>query len=433
MKKADFFLEMPLLPEMTPVLQASIENAALVFGMERKDALALTLSVEEVYGYMCTHSDNNENVKLECKNGLYYMQVDFIFPGRNMNLRAFNLCTRISLEDENQLEEMGLLIAARSVDRLYLADDPGGAVRLSLYKEKTYPAVSGKIAIDERERSQFALMPVETGDVQRFGHLIAGLNSSILIPSFLFYPGKLVDMVNSGEYRVALAGDERQEVIGGIVWRESGQKTIEVFGPYIFAAIPGMAEALIEYCLEQIGRSDAVGVINRYPTPWLSQEYFELLGKTNIYSAEGNKREANAYYRQLGEDLGLKVWTDHDLQAYLESQYQRLFLPRNVKIVDHMGEQILSNSVFTSDFDHNRVTLRPLMDGRDAAENLSRHLQLFAHEKIYNIFFEMDLAEAWQSRLVPLLLDRNFKPCLILPYAGRGDLLLWQYEAGDSL
>ncbi|MEN6391574.1 MAG: hypothetical protein ABFD04_14270 [Syntrophomonas sp.] len=430
MKKVDFLLEMPLLPEMIPVLQASIENAALVFGMDRKDALALTLSVEEVYGYMCSHSDNIENVKMECKNGLYYMQVDFIFSGRNLNLRAFNLCTRINPEDENQLEEIGLLIAARSVDRLYLADDPGGAVRLSLYKEKTYPSVSGKTAIDDRERFQFALMPVETGDVIRFGQLTASLDSSILIPSFLLYPGKLVDMVNSGEYRVALAGDERQEVMGGIVWK-SGTKTIELFGPYIFASIPGMAEALIEYCLEQIGRSEAVGVINRYPTPWLSQEYFELLGKSNIYSAEGNRREVYAYYRQLGEDLGLKVWTDLALQDYLQSQYQRLYLPRNIKTVDYMGEQIGPNSVFTSDFDDDRVTLRPLLDGRDLAENLSRHLQLFAYEKIYNIFLEMDLIEAWQSRLVPFLLAHKFKPCLILPYAGRGDLLLWQYEAGE--
>jgi len=433
MKKADFFLEMPLLPEMIPILQASIENAAIVFGMDRKDALALTLSVEEVYGYMCNHSDSIENVKLECKNGLYYMQVDFIFPGRNLNLRAFNLCTRIGLEDENQLEEMGLLIAARSVDRLYLVDDPGGAVRLSLYKEKTYPVVSGKVSIDERERSKFALMPVEAQDLKRFAQLTASLDSSMFIPSFLLYPGKLVDMVKSGQYRVALAGDEQQEVIGGIVWKESSQKTIELFGPYIFTAVSGMAEALIEYCLEQIGRSDAVGVINRYPTPWLSKEYFELLGKTNIYSPEVPKREADAYYRQLGEDLGLKVWTDPDLKAYLQFQYQRLFLPRDVKIVTHMGEQIRSNSVFTSDFDHNQVTLRPLMDGWDAAENLDEHLQLFAHEKISNIFFEMDLAEGWQSRLVPLLLGNRFKPCLILPYAGRGDLLLWQYETGDLL
>lgn len=433
MKKADLFLEMPLLPEMAPVLQASIENAAIVFGLDRKDALALTLAVEEVYGYMCKHGDNIQNVKLQCKNGLYYMQVDFIFADRNLNLRAFNLCTRINLEDETQLEEVGMLIAARSVDRLYLADDAGGAIRLSLYKEKTYPVVSGKVTVDQRERSEFTLMPAEAENLKRFGQLIASLESSLLIPSFLLYPGKLVDMVNSGEYRVALAGGKQQDVIGGIVWRESGQKTIEMFGPYIFVEIPGMAEALIEYCLEQIGRSDAVGVINCYPTPWLSKEYFELLGRTNIYSAEGNKREVYAYYRQLGEDPGLKVWTNPDLTAYLKSQYQRLFLPRDLKIVEHMGEQIHSNSVFTSDFDHNQVTLRPLMDGRDAAENLIQHLQLFACEGIYNIFFEMDLGEAWQSQLVPVLLANKFKPCLIQPNAGRGDLLVWQYEAGGQL
>ncbi|MEQ8175885.1 MAG: hypothetical protein ABRQ26_12535 [Syntrophomonadaceae bacterium] len=431
MKKADFSLEMPLLPEMIPVLQASVENAAAVFGMDRKDALALTLAVEEVYCYMCSHGDNIDKVRLECQNGLYYVQVDFIFNDRNLNLGAFNLCTRISQDDEKQLEEMGLLIAARSVDRLYLADDTGSAVRLSLYKEKTYPAVREKAALDERERTKFALLPVEAEGLKSLAELTPGLDSALFIPSFLLYPGKLVDMVKSGEYRAALAGDDKQEVIGGIVWRESNQKTVELYGPYIFAEIPGMAEALIEYFLEQIGRSDAVGVLSRYPSPWLSKEYFELLGKINIHTAEVNKREADAYYRQLGEDLGMKVWTHPELTAYLQSQYQRLFLPRDIKDVRNMGEQINPHSVFTSDFGNNQVTLRPLMDGRDAAENLSRHLQLFAHEKIYNIFLEMDLAQAWQSRLAPPLLANRFKPCLILPYAGRGDLLLWQYEAGE--
>jgi hypothetical protein len=74
------------------------------------------------------------------------------------------------------------------------------------------------------------------------------------------------------------------------------------------------------------------------------------------------------------------------------------------------------------------ATLRPIWDGRDAAGNLARHVELLRNEGLTNILGSLDLGEAWQAEMIPAWLDGGFIPRLILPYAGRGDLLLLQYS-----
>jgi hypothetical protein len=44
------------------------------------------------------------------------------------------------------------------------------------------------------------------------------------------------------------------------------------------------------------------------------------------------------------------------------------------------------------------------------------------------IFFEMDLKESWQSHFTPALLKNGFEPKIVVPYGGRGDLLIFQHR-----
>lgn len=433
-QKRELTIELNLLLENLPIIMNVVEQAALVFGMQAKDALALTLASEEVFSYLCTQTEIKDTIRMVCRNGIYYIQLDFIFPRGNLNLRAFNLGTDIDLEDDRQLGEIGLLIAARSVDRLFINDEQSRAMVLSLYKEKSYPPAEISASPLPQERACFFLNQPDNEDLKSFCQLALSLGTDTQdVPAFMSYPGKFVDMIHSGEYQTALAFDEQQAVIGGIVWKAQAQKTVETFGPYLFAQVNGMPEVLIEYCLEQIGRSDAVGVINRCGIAELSEQYFEKLGSIRNFRTDGKIMETTAYYRQLCEDPGQRIWTHPDLLPYLQSQYQRLFLPRDLRPVNNMGEQGNPHSVFSAEFDRKQVILRPLLGGEDAAVNLNRHLQLFAREKILNIFFEIDLGLAWHSEMIPALFGLGFKPCLILPYAGKADLLLMQYQAGELL
>ena len=99
----EIMLEIAPTVDMTAVIAAMTEKFAMACGMQAKEALALTLAVEEVFSYLCTSITEKEKIRIYCKQGQYYLQVDFVFPGRNINLRAFNLATDFSFEDENQL------------------------------------------------------------------------------------------------------------------------------------------------------------------------------------------------------------------------------------------------------------------------------------------------------------------------------------------
>jgi len=74
------------------------------------------------------------------------------------------------------------------------------------------------------------------------------------------------------------------------------------------------------------------------------------------------------------------------------------------------------------------VSLLPMRPGKDMEENLRNHLRLLWNEGWRNIFFEMDLAKSWQVEFTPALFKNNFHPCLLLPYAGEGDLVLFQAD-----
>lgn len=117
------------------------------------------------------------------------------------------------------------------------------------------------------------------------------------------------------------------------------------------------------------------------------------------------------------------------LEAYIRREYARLVLPRAIRIDLPAGENLPPHSVLSVEFDRFRgyVTLRPMWSGADAAENIERHVELMQEERILNVRFVVDLGHAWQSIFIPGLLDRGFEPRFVLPYAGKGDIVFFQF------
>jgi hypothetical protein len=70
--------------------------------------------------------------------------------------------------------------------------------------------------------------------------------------------------------------------------------------------------------------------------------------------------------------------------------------------------------------------MHPLQSGKDIAENLKNHLQLFIKESFRNLFFEMDLGIYWHSYFASALVSEGFVPRLILPYGGKCDVVVFQ-------
>ncbi|MEA3332971.1 MAG: hypothetical protein U9Q58_05185 [Pseudomonadota bacterium] len=125
-----------------PTIQTFIEKTALAFGLGQTEALALTLAGEEIFNYLCTQVKPEAEIEISCYEGGYYAALNFSLPLRNLAMRTFNLTATINIEDENSLDEMGLLLASRMVDQLRISQNDSGRLQLLLRKEKSYPKIT---------------------------------------------------------------------------------------------------------------------------------------------------------------------------------------------------------------------------------------------------------------------------------------------------
>ncbi len=425
-------LTAPLDQDFLPVVTSFTEHSAAAHGLAAAEAMKLTLAAEEIFVYLSRISAPGESIRVEALGGGYYAQIKFVFAGRDLDLRVFNLTASPSLDDEAGLAELGLIIASRSVDRFSIADEAEG-LGLVLVKEKAYPAAENLEPPAAEPLADYSAAAASPEQVKLFARLLPAWQPIHLYPPDFGSPGKMVDMTSGGEYSIAVATDHKGRLGGGVVWRWSGPRMVECYGPYLFnQSAPEMAVVLIEACLGKIAKSDAVGLICRYAGPELPRDYFEELGRLEIVLPDGSGRDRPCYYRQLQEDPGASVWAHPELNEFLSEQYKRLFFAREIRLTRDEGEEKPAHSVLAAKLDRpqGEATLRPVWPGADIERNLHKHVQVLTAEKFHNLFFEIDLGRAWQADLAPVLLENGFEPRLVLPYAGEADLLLFQRRSG---
>jgi hypothetical protein len=253
-----------------------------------------------------------------------------------------------------------------------------------------------------------------------------------LYPVDFRFPGKMADMVTLGRHHILVATDGGADVAGGIVWHTAGARMIEAFGPYLFdqPAEHGMAEALVNGFLMEVGKTNALCVTNTCATAELPEGYFELLGSIDRVGPDGQKQPLPVYYRQLKEDPGLSVWTHPYLEPFLRREYDRLFLAREIRLTADAGESRPAHALFSirADRVHGFVVLRLIWDGADAEIRLDEHVKSLKEEGFAEIYFEADLAFPWETRLAPVFARIGFEPRLVVPHAGIGDIVSFQYR-----
>ncbi|MBI5521663.1 MAG: hypothetical protein HY910_03460 [Desulfarculus sp.] len=441
---ADLSLSAPLDMAFLPVATGFAEQAALGLGLGRAEAMKLTLASEEVFSYLCRVSPPGQGVLLKAQGRLYCVHLSFVFQTRHLDLRLLNLTASPSLEDQADLDELGLLLASRSVERFSVQDQDEQGLRLLLIKDKAYPADEEPPPPPPPFAGPLAVGPAQDGDLLLLARMLRGQAEPC--PHDFTIPGKLMDMGASGEYGVLVARDRQGNLGGAMLWRylaetsfwtTSGGSTVTCFGPYLFGQPAGstLAADLVEACLGRLAKSDALGLLCTMPTSSLPREYFEKLGTLNFRDGQGQDRELAMYYRELREDPGASLWASPEVIPFLEEQYRRLAFARRLRPASHQGERRPEHSVLASRFNRSQgqAVMHPVWDGQDLAANLERHLRAFLGEGLANIFCEMDLAHAWQAACAPSLLDLGFTPRLVLPHAGQGDLLLWQYAGEPAL
>ena len=326
------------------------------------------------------------------------------------------------------------LLASQSVDQLRLMREQQNRFRLVLVKEKSYAPPESMS--DPRPAVTSDCEPCMAGpeEIELFAKMSSYHLSPELLPPFFANPGKLRDMVASGEYGCAVASDTHGRQAGGMFWRCDTANTLECYGPYLFDDQAGQEEqnictGLLNLCLKDLTKTPAIGLINRYPGGPLSSHDFEELGSYSVYKKDGNTTTEVVYFRQLREDPGVKAWADPALEDFLLQEYRRLVLPREVEYIqpkDHKKES--EHSALTVSFQRkqNVATLRPLWPGLDMEENVARHMCLLEKENWCNISAEIDLGIPWQAAFTKPLLKHGFIPRLVLPHGGQGDIVLFR-------
>lgn len=416
-------------PRFLPLLINFVEHSARAFGLGDREALALTLAAEEIFAYLANSAARDRDLRVECRGGSYQVTTIFTLADNTLDMRVFNLTSRVALDQDEMPAEMGLLIAARMVDRLRFSQK-AGEFQLTLTKEKAYPPLDDTVS--PPPPAPVPAVAVRMPDAAELSILLQLLRCYPpgLLPAEFTRPGKMVDMVSAGTYRAAIAVDQAGRIGGGLLWRGRGDRLVECYGPYLFAQPPATARLLLDYGLGALAKSHAVGLVNRYPAPALPTEYFETLGALRHYPADGPIQDVPVYYRHLDEDTGAVAWSHPALREFLSREYRRLAFARDLVPVAETGEMAAPHSVLATEFNRpaGEVTLRPLWWGLDAATNLKEHVCILLGDGLRNLFFELDLGRSWHGHFALALLAAGFSPRVILPYAGQGDVAVFQYD-----
>jgi len=424
-------LNIPAVKDFLPAVTQCVETASLFFGLGRDESLKLRLAAEEIFSYLCDRVCRGKPVDMVCLGGLFYARVEFQFSVSALDMGALNMTTAVPVDGD--MTQMGLVLASRTVDRLYMTTGVPNSVVLAVEQDKAYPRLDGTSGKTVTARGALTVVEPDAEEVRRFALQIGVGVPDPLRPDFFHYPGKVADRVAAGDCRALVARDEAGTLAGGILYRPLTERMVEVFSPCIFdpAREDDLAAALMEACLAKTARTKAVGLVNLTGLPASLRPQFETLGELTYARPNGAPLVGRAFCRLLHEDPGCQVWTDAALMPYLEREYARLFLARDIRDVRSLGEKPgAGSSIFAAEIRRERseAWLRPLWPGRDPGENLSRHIELCRQQSLANVFFTLDLGVVWHAHLVPVLMGRAFKPRVLLPFAGQADLVIFQHD-----
>ena len=416
-------LRTPLTMNMLALTIGFAENAAKAFGLEAAQSLRLALAVEEVFAFLAARGQGEAVMRLLVRSGGYYVEIVCFVPLHALPTRVMNQTVAANPEDEDFLAEMGILLAARMVDRFRLALENEQEMGLCFLVEKEYPEMRAQLAAPPAGNYR----PGKGGrdELKRFAQQ-AGAFYRNEAPDFFRFPGKVLDMVAGGEYEAVLAVDGKGNVGGGMLWTRRGS-LVEAYGPYVFRE--GLAVGIVEKVLENLSRSQAVSMVIRRPTIDVPRDYFEELGCLTD-SAAGT---GGVLYRQLEEDTGMTAFVHVSLQEFVTEYYERFVLPRDIIAVESAGERQAEHCVLsvTVDAGAKQAVLAAQVAGADAPAVLQDYLTSLQRQHMAAILFELDMGREEEALLVPALTAAGFAPLFVLPCGGKGDLIVFQYGGGN--
>jgi|GEM_PF-2284968 len=426
----------PFTPAFLPLALEFVDRAALSLGFDGPERTGLTLAMEELYVYHSARSGGDVDLDLALEDRGYRLDLSLAFPMVNPDMQALNLAFQVDLDDEEALDMLGPMIAARSVSGLTLDFGAADKILIRLWRERAYdpsPALAPAIPL---RQSTVDVVDPGPEDLRYFCGLVASLNLAFT-PEFLLKGGMAADMLVSGDLSAALALSG-ETLVGGVVWQSLTESCIEIFGPYVFVDDPEdrILSALMDQAVSKISRSSVKGLLRRQGPLANHARFFDFLGDIPMPGEQDGPVSLTYYHRQLKEEAPTRaIYSAPAFAAFLRNEYDRLCLPRQIRETDFRTASLRDHSVIGVEFRNRRTLaiLRPLCAGKDMEQNLSNHLALLKHQGVSGILFEIDTAREEDMRFTVALDAAGMVPGLVIPEAARGDLVIFYLPAESGI
>ncbi|UZP68116.1 hypothetical protein N1030_03830 [Desulfovibrio mangrovi] len=415
---------------LIPLLQAVVEQGAGAFGLEYDKTLRLTMAAEELLSHLVETAPGTE-INLTLEPGGWCVRADMAFVSDPSELWAMNLVAGEDVGGDRDMARLGLLLASRMVDDFTVRLE-GRVVHLALHQNRNYPVIEA--GQGRRVPARGTVTVVENPEPALIKEACAracGLYPLHSVHPAFSTPGKVVDMAARGDLVTVVAVDETSAPVGLLCRRSPSEKSVAFYGPYLLAEGGSVAEVLEDHLLHSVARTGAVGLFSDLATDDLTIRNYESLGRLHYLGPDGEMAERDVWYRHLREDMGTTVWAHPRMVPFIEEACERLVLMRDVRQTDGVGETLPARSVFSSRLrpDLHEATLTPMVTGADVAEAVARHVEVLRREDYRIISFRLDLAYGREAAVGGALMDNGFVPRLLLPYAGKSDVVVFQHVA----
>lgn len=406
MAKKHVVFSVPFEIKMLPVVVSGVERSAEVFGLDERGKFALALATEEIFSFIASKGDGSGRMEVTCLDCGYYVQTDCRVPQGQLPLEALNMTSSV---EEDNLDDMGFVLASRTTDRFSLSIDSGVAV-LSFIKKRVYPKVAGEPSYPDPDEAM-TIGPVPQEDWPSLLFQIREKYGNI--SDDFDYPGRLASMVASGDLMALVARSPRGRLGGLVMWTLQG-RIASLQGPFCFTESDDIGARLLDHCISAMGRGSALGITVINPVDKFPSGYFEDLTE-----------DGRMLFRYLSEDNGSLSWVADSVRPFVKDCYDRMELPREVRSCSSNWQDQAEKSLISVSLDHSskKAVLTPLIIGADSSENLSAHLKLLTARGYDDIALDVDLGKADLAPVADAAVAAGFVPVALIPWGGKGDLL----------
>ncbi|GAB1409363.1 hypothetical protein MASR1M90_05170 [Desulfovibrionales bacterium] len=421
----------PFTHDFLPLAMSLVDKGSAGLGYSRQEAGGLILAMEELFSFYARQAAPDSTLDIFMEDRGSCLDLTLSFHVTSPDLRALNLTWKCNLDNEESLDMLGPMLAARSVSSLRLDFGAQDQILLRLTKNRDYAPASTVALPPDNLVGPYTLVEPTKEDIYHFSAMCvtAGLP---FVPDFLSRPGMVADMYAAGHVS-ALVLEQDSWIRGGVLWRPLTDSCLECYGPYLFGYDTddqGLT-MLLDAAVARISRSSYRGLVRRQGALPGFERFFDFLGELHLHENRSDLHTI-CYYRQLKEESSGTVYCPEPLASFLHEHYDRLCLPRQIRQPGTDTARLREASVLAVELEHARslAILRPLCAGKDMAENITGHLDMLQGEGLQNFFMELNTGRSDDLAFVPALAQTGFVPHLIIPDAGQGDLVIYAHQAG---